>query len=38
MLLAAMDPECPVDAIPPTQIVETTLLVRGTTGARTHDA
>ena len=38
MLLAAMDPGCPVDAIPPTQVVETTLIVRGTTAAPAGDA
>jgi DNA-binding LacI/PurR family transcriptional regulator len=38
MLLAAMDPACPVDAAPPTQIVETTLIVRGTTAAPAADA
>jgi DNA-binding LacI/PurR family transcriptional regulator len=37
MLLAAMDPDCPKDAIPPTQIVDTTLIVRGTTAAPTDD-
>jgi DNA-binding LacI/PurR family transcriptional regulator len=38
MLLAAMDPDCPKDAIPPTQIVESRLIVRGTTAAPTGDA
>jgi DNA-binding LacI/PurR family transcriptional regulator len=32
MLLAAMDPSCPVDSVPPTQIVATRLIVRRTTG------
>ena len=38
MLLAAMDPACPVDAVPPTILVETTLIVRGTTAAPVDDA
>jgi DNA-binding LacI/PurR family transcriptional regulator len=38
MLLAAMDPESPVDAPPPTQIVATTLIVRRTTAPAADDA
>ena len=38
MLLAAMDPDYPVDAVPPTELVETTLIVRGTTASPADDA
>jgi LacI family repressor for deo operon, udp, cdd, tsx, nupC, and nupG len=38
MLLAAMDHDYPVDATPPTELVETTLIVRGTTAPPADDA
>jgi DNA-binding LacI/PurR family transcriptional regulator len=38
MLLAAMDPHCPVDSVPPTHTVATTLIVRRTTGPPARDA
>ena len=37
LLLAAMDPRCPPESMPPAHVVGTTLLVRGTTAAPRHD-